>query len=264
LEERIYRRTAAGAAALASGDSAVPSDYRRILGVIDGDTPLDVVRGSLRQYSDALLAEWLDEMVDVGLLEAVQPDDNPFNLDFTAYFSRPSAASVVRIDEDAAELGRSAADASRALANAGAYLSDERLANRPPLAKAPGDTTVLIVEDDPDQLALADLRVTLAGYNVRVARSAAELVAELRKDARIDLILLDVMLPDGDGFDILVRMRRHPQLAMLPVVMLTAKSESEDILSGLVLGADGYVTKPYSRNILADTIRKVLKQAPAA
>ena len=100
----------------------------------------------------------------------------------------------------------------------------------------------------------------MAGYQVRVARSAAELLAELRKQQPPpDIVLLDVMLPDGDGFDILAKIRGHRGFATLPVVMLTAKTKAEDIRRGLALGADAYVTKPYSKSVLADAIRQVLR-----
>jgi DNA-binding response OmpR family regulator len=120
-----------------------------------------------------------------------------------------------------------------------------------------------VVEDDPDQLALADLRVSMAGYQVRVAGSGQALKDSLRAMGLPDVLLLDVMLPDADGFAILAGMRRHPRLALLPVILLTAKDSPADISRGLALGADGYVTKPYTKNILADTIRRVLKTAPA-
>jgi DNA-binding response OmpR family regulator len=122
---------------------------------------------------------------------------------------------------------------------------------------------VLIVEDDPDQLALAKLRVTMAGYAVRTADSAASLRETLRQDPAPDLLLLDIILPDGDGFDILANIRMHPELALLPIVMLTVKGDPADIRKGLALGADGYVTKPYSKIVLADTIRRVLVRKPA-
>jgi len=100
----------------------------------------------------------------------------------------------------------------------------------------------------------------MAGYQVRVARSAAELLAELRKQQPPpEIMLLDVMLPDGDGFDILAKIRSHRGFATLPVVMLTAKTKAEDIRRGLALGADAYVTKPYSKSVLADAIRQVLR-----
>jgi DNA-binding response OmpR family regulator len=67
------------------------------------------------------------------------------------------------------------------------------------------------------------------------------------------------MLPDGDGFEVLAKMRRHQALGSLPIVLLTAKTDPADIGKGLALGADGYITKPYTRNLLADVIRRVLK-----
>jgi DNA-binding response OmpR family regulator len=78
-------------------------------------------------------------------------------------------------------------------------------------------------------------------------------------DGAPDLLLLDVVLPDGDGFEVLTKMRRHSALGSLPIVLLTARNEAVDIGRGLLLGADGYVTKPYTKNILADVIRRVLK-----
>ena len=76
-----------------------------------------------------------------------------------------------------------------------------------------------------------------------------------------DLVLLDVMLPDGNGFDLLARIRRHHRYSLLPVIMLTALTGDEDIQRGLELGADGYITKPYSKNVLLDTMRQVFRQA---
>lgn len=261
--ERIYRRTQAGSNAHTSGDTAVPADYRRILAVLEGDTHFDVVRGCLRQYPDKLLEEWLAELEEVGLIEYVVAED-PSDLDFTVFFAARPAKGGTLLPEDTQSLAKAALAAGRLLARTGASVSEARLKNRPAWPMPPSKTTVLIVEDDPDQLALADLRVSMAGYVVRVARSAKELVEALKTDSRIDILLLDVMLPDGNGFDILAKMRRHPKLTLLPIVMLTAKDEAEDMKKGMALGADAYVTKPYSKNILVDTIRKVLKQSAPA
>jgi DNA-binding response OmpR family regulator len=100
----------------------------------------------------------------------------------------------------------------------------------------------------------------MAGYQVRVAKSANAFLQSMFDDGAPDLLLLDVELPDGDGFEILARMRRHKVLSDLPIVMLTVKNEPEAIGRGLGLGADGYVTKPYTKNILADVVTRVLKQ----
>jgi DNA-binding response OmpR family regulator len=121
------------------------------------------------------------------------------------------------------------------------------------------------VEDDPDQAALAELRLTMAGYRVRSVDRAKALSRYLREEVRPDLLLLDVMLPDGNGFDILAQLRASPEFATLPIVLLTVKAELADIRNGLALGADGYITKPYSKNQLAEVIGRVLKQpAPPA
>jgi DNA-binding response OmpR family regulator len=118
---------------------------------------------------------------------------------------------------------------------------------------------VLIVEDDPDQRALADLRISMAGYGVRVAASVGDLLRSLRKDGTPDLLLLDVMLPDGNGFDVLAKLRRHPDYTSLPIIMLTAERKPADIGRGLALGADGYVIKPYSKALITDVIARVVR-----
>ena len=109
-------------------------------------------------------------------------------------------------------------------------------------------------------MALGQLRLKLAGYRVRTVERAKHLSRTLREEKRPDLVLLDVMLPDGNGFDLLAKLRGSPEFATLPVVMLTAKTELSDIHRGLALGADGYITKPYSKQQLAEVIGKVLKQ----
>ena len=248
-----YRLTEAGSAVSAADDLSVPADYRRILALVKSDTHFDVIRGALRRYSDKLIEEWVAELEEIGYLEAV-PSEADFDLDFTKMFAAP-----VLSGEDAKRIAADAKTAKTALARAGAWIAEDRLKNRTAASGPPGETTVLIVEDDPDQLALADLRVSMAGYRVRVARDARELLDDLRTRPLPDILLLDVMLPDGNGFDILAKLRKHPKFALLPVAMLTAKDDPQEIAKGLGLGADAYMTKPYSKNILADTIGGILK-----
>ncbi|OFZ89060.1 MAG: hypothetical protein A2W21_08895 [Betaproteobacteria bacterium RBG_16_66_20] len=105
------------------------------------------------------------------------------------------------------------------------------------------------------------MRVSMGGYKVRLAAGQNELRTELGAGRLPDILLLDIRLPDGDGFEILAALRRHPKLALLPVVMLTAVTGKENVRRGLELGADGYITKPYSKKIVVETIRAVLKHA---
>ena len=254
--ERVYRLTQTGRDAWESQDVAVPADYRRMLWLMDFHGHAGVIRDLLRQYPKHVLDEWLAEMEELGLIEqTLDPQETE------AAFSSREADKTQAMDQS--RVRREADTASASLARTGAYIAADRLSQRPSPNRAPADSVVLIVEDDPDQLALADLRVTMAGYQVRVAESGQALKETLRAKGLPDILLLDVMLPDADGFAILAGMRRHPKLALLPVIMLTAKDDPADISKGLALGADGYVTKPYSRNILADTIRRVLMPAPS-
>ena len=255
VEGRTYRLTEAGRAV--SDDLSVPADYRRILGLIKSDTHFDVIRGALRRYPDKLISEWVAELEEIGYLEAV-PSEADFDLDFTKYFAQPASKPSVT-GEDAKRIEAEAKSAEATLARSGAWIAEDRLKNRPAARKPKADTVVLIVEDDPDQLALADLRLSMAGYRVRAACNAKELLDELRTQPLPDLLLLDVMLPDGNGFDILAKLRKHPKFALLLVAMLTAKDDPHEVAKGMALGADAYVTKPYSKNILADTIGGILK-----
>jgi CheY-like chemotaxis protein len=250
---RTYRLTAAGRSAWEGEDVAVPEDYRRILWLVDFHGQDGVVSELLRRYPRNVLEEWLTEMEDLGLIEPTVAGEES-----ESTFSAREADRTLGLDQ--ARMRRDGTSASAALARTGAYISADRLSRRPAPRKPPADSVVLIVEDDPDQLALADLRVSMAGYKVRVAKSVNEFLHSMLDEGAPDLLLLDVVLPDGNGFDLLSKMRRHAVLGSLPIVMLTAENEAEDIGKGLLLGADGYITKPYTKNILADVIRRVLKQ----
>jgi CheY-like chemotaxis protein len=200
-------------------------------------------------FPEQLLSECLKEMAELRLIEPIPlAGENASSL---ATAGAPAALHYFVPDGDLAA-------AKRALSSHGAYLSAERLENRRSIAKPVSETTILIVEDDADQLALADLRVSMAGYGVRVASSQAALLRNMADKGLPDLILLDVMLPDGDGFDILTKLRRLPSFARLPIVLLTAKTDPADILKGLTLGADGYITKPYSKSIVANMVGRIL------
>jgi CheY-like chemotaxis protein len=251
MSERIYRLTQSGRDAWESQDAAVPADYRRLLWIMDFHGHTGLLQKLVGTYPGHILDEWLDELEQLGLIEQV-PAGEEGERDFAV------VDETQKLDEKV--LREETAKAASTLARTGAYLALDRLRVRQGAVKPPADTVVLIVEDDPDQLALADLRMTMAGYRVRVARTANAFLQSMFDEGAPDLLLLDIELPDGDGFEILTRMRRHKVLSELPIVMLTAKNDAEAIGRGLALGADGYVTKPYTKNILADVVRRVLNQ----
>ena len=117
---------------------------------------------------------------------------------------------------------------------------------------------VLVIEDDLAMLKLVAEVLTTAGFKVRMARNRAEINGEMNKAPMPDLILLDVGLPDADGFQILERIRRTPKIATMPVVMMTGKSEVADVARGLALNADGYLSKPFKVSALLSSVGTVL------
>ena len=254
----VYQLTTAGGEAIAAepGRSEVPLEYRRLLGLIGAGGHIDVLRGRLRRFPDRLIEDWLKELVDLKMVEAKPAGKLD---DFTFTGRRPPRLPAL-LEEDSKKLAKTAVIAGATLLRSGSFIADERVANLPVLDKPLTQTLILLVEDDPDQVALGQLRLKLAGYQVRTIERAKHLSRTLREDRRPDLVLLDVMLPDGNGFDLLAKLRASPEFATLPVVMLTAKTELADIHRGLALGADGYITKPYSKTQLAEVIARVLKQ----
>jgi CheY-like chemotaxis protein len=260
-----YYLTAAGQEALSAADVGetdfplevdFPTDYRRLLAMIEVGGHVEVLRGRLRRFPDQLINDWLKELEELKLVESREAGD----LDAITFSGAALPPLPPLSDEDRKRLVKTTVIAGATLLRSGSFLSGDRIANLKPLGKKRAETVILLVEDDPDQAALAELRLTMAGYQVHGVDRAKALSRYLRQQSRPDLLLLDVMLPDGNGFDILAQLRGRPEYSTLPIVLLTAKTELTDIRNGLALGADGYITKPYSKNQLAEVINHVLKQ----
>jgi two-component system OmpR family response regulator len=118
--------------------------------------------------------------------------------------------------------------------------------------------SVLVIEDDPDIINLLQICLKLESLETRTASNRDEVISTFRTPPLPDLVLLDVRLPDVDGFDILTRIRQYPAMKNLPVIMLTAEATREAVLKGLVGGADGYVTKPFQIDRLVKAVKTVL------
>jgi two-component system KDP operon response regulator KdpE len=116
---------------------------------------------------------------------------------------------------------------------------------------------ILVVDDEPRMVRFVRMNLELEGYQVAQAGTGMEALEKVRDDLP-DLVLLDVMMPEMDGFETLARLR---EISTVPVIMLTVKGDEEDRIRGLELGADDYVTKPFSPRELASRIRAVLRRA---
>ena len=116
---------------------------------------------------------------------------------------------------------------------------------------------ILVVDDEPEAVELVEFNLKQAGYAVITAVDGAEALKKARAQ-RPDLIILDVMLPEMDGFEACKMLRLDPGTARVPIIMLTAKAAEIDRVLGLELGADDYLTKPFSPRELLLRIKKIL------
>ena len=118
---------------------------------------------------------------------------------------------------------------------------------------------VLVVEDEPEIADLIRLNVEKIGFQVDVLH-AGEPAVEFVRSKQPDLVLLDLMLPDIDGLEVCRRIKWEPATRETPIIMVTARGEESDIVTGLEMGAVDYITKPFSPRVLAARIRNVLRR----
>ncbi|MBN2381793.1 response regulator transcription factor [bacterium] len=119
---------------------------------------------------------------------------------------------------------------------------------------------IVVVEDEESIIVLLTYNLTRNGYQVNAITSGEEALKSIRSEPP-DLVLLDLMLPGLDGLDVCKALRNDPGTASIPVIMLTARGEESDIVIGLELGADDYVTKPFSPRLLLARIKSLLRRS---
>ncbi len=117
--------------------------------------------------------------------------------------------------------------------------------------------SVLVVDDEPNIVLSLEFLLKQAGYEVRIARSGEEAVKAVAAHAP-ELIILDVMLPTLDGFHVCETIRADPKLRAVRILMLTAKSRDVEREKALALGADDYITKPFSTRELVERVKSIL------
>lgn len=120
---------------------------------------------------------------------------------------------------------------------------------------------ILVVDDEEDILELVKYNLSREGYQVLCAATGEEALKSARNKLP-DLVVLDLMLPGVDGLEVCRELKGDPKTSHIPVVMLTAKGEEADVVTGLELGADDYVAKPFSPRVLVARIKAVLRRKP--
>lgn len=118
---------------------------------------------------------------------------------------------------------------------------------------------ILVVDDENDILELVRYNLETKGYQISLAMTGEEAI-ESAKSSKPDLIILDLMLPGIDGLEVCRNLKSEPETKKIPIIMLTAKGEEADIVMGLELGADDYITKPFSIKVLIARVRTALRK----
>ena len=250
----IYALTPPGENELRGSVTTLSPAQLDLLVRIDGVLTFAQIKAGMPGIPLEVFTSIFNSLLDRRLLSAAQAD--PFAEQFQIHLNK-MALSRAEAEADSGSVS---------LRKTGYYVSIARQRG-PARTLAPGEVLSAIVVDDEPMLAkFIQSYLSLEGFHVRLAGNRAEVIAEFRKPQIPDLILLDVMLPDADGFDILLRLRQHPALKNVPVIMLTGKATREAVIKGLASGADGYITKPFEADALMRAVRTVvgLPEDPAA
>ena len=119
---------------------------------------------------------------------------------------------------------------------------------------------ILIVDDEPNIIVPLQFLMEKSGYQVAVAQSGEEALESVSKSPP-DLVLLDIMLPGIDGYEVCEILRLKPEWMHIKIIFLTAKGRDVDIAKGMVLGADEYITKPFSNQEIIDCVKNLLEDS---
>jgi CheY-like chemotaxis protein len=251
-DDEVYGLSAKGEAEIRGSKTTLPPFSLELLVRIDGKSPVRRIKAGMPAVPQDEIATTLESLLHRGFIAPVNAAD-----DGTLEFEGPSGIASPLVPS-AAALSKATREASAgvtSLQQQGYYV---RIARRPaarPQLPTDRKPLAIIVEDEPHLAKFMKHFMGLEGFEVRLAGTRDEIVQALRQPPRPDLVLLDVMLPDADGFDVLMKIRQHEGLRHVPIIMLTAKTTREAVIKGLAGGADGYITKPFQTDVLVKAIK---------
>ena len=262
VPDTVYELSEAGRQQLKGGTTSLFSDALRFLILADGKLTFGQIAKALKDVPEAILGRTVVELQQKGFIQPVMPaaaSVDLSSLDFSSYVPPDPATLKAQREEDLAARLEEAHSTMALMKEQGYAVRIARQARSTAKPTSGGAYSVLIVEDEPAISSAIRRFLELEHFAPRVAASRDEVGAELRKPPVPDLILLDVNLRGGDsGFDILQRLRAHPVLKQIPVIMVTAMSAREDVMRALAADANGYITKPFKFDVLMKSIKAVL------
>jgi CheY-like chemotaxis protein len=253
--DAVYALTQSGGAQLREAGTSLSASQLELLVLVDGKATVAQIAHSAEGQSPEQVRSTLAKYVLSGLIEVASRVGSD-GIDAGDFFSvtMPLTISTAGSAEKDAE----AKDGVSSLNDKGYFVRIVRRTEGRDALPEGRTPTMLVVDDDATLVKLLKTVFKLEGFATRAAGNREEIVTAFREPTPPDLVLLDVMLPDIDGFEVLGRIRTHPTLKSVPVIMLTAKATRESVLKGLHLGANGYITKPFEIEVLMTAVKTVL------
>jgi two-component system, OmpR family, response regulator len=249
----IYGLTSRGEAEIRGSKTNLTALALELLVRADGHTAVHELQSSMSDVPSQRVAETLARLLHDELIQHSKARDDGLRMDDIKGIAR----SAIRAHPAGQSTQREATAGINSLKQDGFYV---RIARRPdarPMLPADRPPTLLVIEDEPHLARFLSHFMRFEGFDVRLASDRTTIVEGLRTAPQPDLVLLDVMLPDVNGFDVLTRIREHEVLRTVPVLMLTSIATRESVIKGLVCGADGYVTKPFQVQVLVKAIQTI-------
>ena len=253
----MFVPTDAGNGEIHGGSTRLPAEALAVLVMLDGKKTVGDLELAIPHVPAANLRNLLRSLLAAKLVRApTVMEEGGVEVDFDAFFKAAAADVTSPAVEKSAD--REAMHGAPELQRKGYYVSIARQAVKARAAGAGTKLAALVVEDDPDVAALIHRLLERDIFSVTVCAKREDVLARLRQRPSPDVVLLDVQLPELNGFDLLQKLKTHPQLKFVPVVMVTADAKPESVMRGLAFGADGYVTKPFDHNALVRGVKAVL------
>jgi CheY-like chemotaxis protein len=250
-----YRITKKGRTELAAATSMLSTTVRKLLESVGEGSTFPDLWTTVPQVMESQLRDVVDRLVAEGYLEAVEGDITASDLDIARYFNRAVIEPTI-IQKKEAE--QQTLVGMRSLEQAGYFVKIVNRSGRriPPHS---GDKYIaLIIDSDEHSTMVIARTLLLAGFDTRAAAKRNEIIAELNRQPHVDVIAMDVVLPDVIGLELLGRLRAHPVFKDVPIIIMTAKVEHDDVVAALAYGASGYMTKPFKPEALLESMNAVL------
>jgi two-component system, OmpR family, response regulator len=254
----VFVLTDAGKGEIHGGATKLPAEALEVLVMLDGKKTVGDLEQAIPNVPAAELRNLLRSLLAANFVRAptLAEQSGGVEVDFDAFFKAAAGEPSSPAVEKSAD--REAVYGAPELERKGYYVSIARQAVKARVPAAGGKLLALVVEDDPDMAALIERLLGRDTFTVTVCTKREEVLARLRQMPTPDVVMLDLQLPDLNGFDLLQKLKAHPQLKMMPIVVVTADAKPESVIRGLALGADGYITKPFDHNTLVRGVKAVL------